>query len=155
MAGTIINQFEETLEAVVTLAIFIPMIADMADNTGTQALAVVVRWLALGEFGWREAVQLVRREAGVGIIIGVVNGVMISIVAAVWQRDLALGLVVGFSLGFTLFFVTLAGATIPLLLNRLKVDPAIASGPFITTINDLVGLTIYFTMATIFMAYLV
>lgn len=154
MAGTIISQFEETLEAVVTLAIFIPMIADMAGNTGTQSLALVVRRMALGEFGFGEAVRLIRREAGVGVIIGVVNGSLIAIVAAIWQGSIVLGLVVGVSLSLTLFFATLAGATVPLLLNRFKVDPAIASGPFITTINDILGLTIYFTMATIFMAYL-
>lgn len=155
MSGNIIAQFEETLEAVVVLAIFIPMIAGMAGNTGTQALAVVVRGLAMGEFTSSDALRLVKREAGVGIIIGIANGVIISILVAVWQSNLYLGFVIGLSLLVTLFFATIAGTIIPLIMVKLKIDPAVASGPFITTINDIIGLTIYFTIATMFMSYLI
>lgn len=154
LSGSIISQFEETLEAVVVLAIFIPMIADMAGNTGTQSLAMVVRGLALGEFGKGKIYSLIRREAGVGLIIGTVNGVLIAIIASLWQQNPYLGFVIGFSLWVTLFFATLSGAIVPLILHRLKVDPAVASGPFITTINDILGLTIYFTVATRFMDFL-
>jgi magnesium transporter len=155
MAGNIIAQFEETLDAVVVLAVFIPMIADMAGNTGTQSLAVVVRGLTMGQFKGKDAWRLIRREAAVGVMIGVVNGVLISIIAAVWHDSVMLGFVIGLSLSITLFFATLAGTIIPLIMTKLKIDPAIASGPFITTINDLVGLTIYFTIATRFMQQLI
>lgn len=155
LAGNIIDYFEETLQAVVVLAVFIPMIADMAGNTGTQSLAVVVRGLAMGEFTTKDAFQLIKRESGVGVIIGLTNGVLITLIVALWQQSLALGLVIGASLSITLFFATLAGAAIPLIMVRLKIDPAIASGPFITTVNDIVGLTIYFSIATMFMSYLV
>lgn len=148
ISGNIIARFEGTLQAVVTLAVFIPLIADMAGNTGTQSLAVVVRGLALGQFRPGDVWPLLRRELGVGFIVGTINGLGITLVATVWQRDLMLGFIVGFSLWVTLIVSTLTGAVVPLLLNRLGVDPAVASGPFITTINDIIGLTIYFTVAT-------
>jgi magnesium transporter len=155
IAGNIIAQFEETLEAVVILAVFIPMIADMAGNTGTQSLAVVVRGLALGKFRAGQVWRLLRREAGVGMILGAVNGIAIALIAGWWQKSVALGFVIGFSLWFTLIVATLVGAIVPLILNRFRIDPAVASGPFITTVNDIVGLTIYFSTATALMGYLV
>ncbi len=151
VSGNIISRFEGTLEAVVILAVFIPMIAGMAGNTGTQSLAVVVRGLALGEFRTGEVLRLLRRELGVGVIVGAVNGAAIALIAAVWQQSAVLGFVIGFSLWVTLIVATLMGAIVPLVLNRFRVDPAVASGPFITTINDIIGLTIYFTIATIFL----
>jgi magnesium transporter len=155
LAGNIIAQFEETLDAVVVLAVFIPMIAGMAGNTGTQSLAVVVRGLTMGQFKGKDALRLIKREAIVGLIIGVVNGVLISMIVALWHRSAMLGFVIGISLSVTLFFATLAGTIIPLIMTKLKIDPAIASGPFITTINDIIGLTIYFTIATRFMQRLI
>ncbi|MEN1760003.1 magnesium transporter [Anoxynatronum sibiricum] len=155
MAGNIIAFFEDTLDAVVVLAVFIPMIAGMAGNTGTQSLAVVVRGLTMGQFKGKDVWRLIRREAVVGVFIGLVNGLIISIVAALWQKSLMLGFVIGLSLSVTLFFATLAGTIVPLIMAKMKIDPAFASGPFITTINDLVGLTIYFTVATLFMQYLI
>ncbi len=154
-SGSIIARFEATLEAVVVLAVFIPVIAGMAGNTGTQSLAVVVRGLAMGQFTGGDALRLIKREAGVGLLVATTNGVLISIVVAVWQKNIMLGFVVGLALWITLFFATLAGTIIPLIMAKLKIDPAIASGPFITTINDILGLTIYFTTATIFMSYLI
>lgn len=148
ISGNIIARFEGTLEAVVVLAVFIPMITDMAGNTGTQSLAVVVRGLALGQFRAGQVLHLLRRELGVGVIVGTANGAVIALVAAVWQRDALLGFIIGFSLWVTLIVATLMGAVVPLILNRFRIDPAVASGPFITTINDIVGLTIYFTIAT-------
>lgn len=155
MAGSIVNHFQSTLQAAVALTVFMPMIAGMAGNTGTQALAVVVRRLALGEFSRSDAFKLLRREMGVGLIVGLTNGIFVSVLASFWKHNVVLGFVVGFSLSLTLIIATLAGATVPILLHRLKVDPAIASGPFITTMNDLIGLGIYFSVARKFMQYLV
>ncbi len=154
-AANLIAQFEETLERVVVLAVFIPLIADMAGNTGTQSLAVVVRGLALGKFKAGEIVRLLRREVGVGLILGSVNGVLIALIAAVWQQSVALGFVIGFSLWLVLIVATVVGAFVPLILDRLRVDPAVASGPFITTVNDIVGLSIYFFTATEMMGFLI
>ncbi|MDI9568226.1 MAG: magnesium transporter [Bacillota bacterium] len=155
ISGNIIARFEKTLEAVAILAIFIPLIADMAGNTGTQSLAVVVRGLAVTEFRPRDFLWLLRREAGVGLIIGTVSGLLIALLTYLWQGNIWLGFVLGFSLWLTLFVSTLSGAVVPLILNYFKIDPAVASGPFITTINDIIGLTIYFSVATAFISFLV
>lgn len=153
-SGNIISQFKDTLQSVVVLAFFIPVIAGMAGNTGTQSLAVVIRGLATGQFAGKDTIKLIKREAGVGLIIATTNGILISLIAAVWQRNIILGFVIGLALWITLFVATLAGTIVPLVIAKLRIDPAIASGPFITTINDILGLTIYFSVATMFMRYL-
>jgi magnesium transporter len=155
ISGSIISQFEGTLEKVVSLAFFMPMIAGMTGNTGTQSLAVVVRGLISNEVNKNVVRNLVFRELGVGLIIGVTCGILISIVALVWQGNPVLGLVVGSSLFLTLVIGTLAGTVIPLLLYRFKVDPAVASGPLITTLNDIFSLLVYFGTANLFINYLV
>ncbi|NLJ34434.1 MAG: magnesium transporter [Firmicutes bacterium] len=151
VSGNIIARFEETLETVLVLALFIPLITDMAGNTGTQALAVVVWGLAIGEFRPRDLLWLMKREAGVGLIVGIVNGLLIAVGAYIWQGNIWLGFVIGFSLWITLFVATMAGTVVPLILFHFNIDPAVASGPLITTINDIIGLTIYFSVATAFM----
>lgn len=150
VSGTIISQFEETLEKVVALAFFMPMIAGMTGNTGTQSLAVVVRGLITREVDRNIIIRLVIRELKVGIMIGIICGLLISIIALVWRGNAVLGLVVGSSLVITLIIGTLAGTVIPLILYRFKVDPAVASGPLITTLNDILSLFIYFGIATMF-----
>lgn len=153
--ASLIGQFEETLEQVAVLAIFIPLIAGMAGNTGTQSLAVAVRGLATGNFGKQGKFKWLLRELGTGMITGSVSGVILAIVIFIWQQNLVLGLLVGVSIFASLIVATIAGAFIPILMDRLKIDPAVASGPFITTLNDITSILIYFGMATSFMSYLV
>lgn len=150
-SGSIISYFQETLDLVVSLAFFMPMISGMTGNTGTQSLAVVVRGLAGQKLDKKAIFQLILREFFVGLIIGVICGLLISLIAYFWQGNMYIGLVVGFSLFLTLIIGTLAGTIIPLILYRLKIDPAIASGPLITTLNDIFSLTTYFSIATIFL----
>ncbi|MDW0116585.1 magnesium transporter [Sporosarcina thermotolerans] len=154
VSGSIIAKFEATLEAVVALAFFMPMISGMTGNTGTQSLAIVVRGLVTEELTMQKTFSLIFRELLVGIMLGVINGVIIAIIAYFWQQNLALGLVVGASLFATLIIGTLAGTVIPLILNKFKVDPAVASGPLITTINDILSLLIYFGIAAMFISKL-
>ena len=154
VSGSIISRFEATLEAVVALAFFMPMIAGMTGNTGTQSLAVVVRGLVSEDLDTKKMLKLIFRELLVGIIIGIVCSVVISIIAYIWQGSFVLGLVVGSSLLITLIIGTLAGTIIPLILHKFKVDPAVASGPLITTINDILSLLIYFGIATMFISKL-
>ena len=154
ISGTIISVFEQTLEQVVALAFFMPMIAGMTGNTGTQSLAVIIRGLATKELSRPVVVRLLARELKVGIMIGVICGIFIAVIAYIWQGNLYLGLVVGSSLIATLIVGTMAGTVIPLILFKLRVDPAVASGPLITTINDILSLIIYFGIATLFLSYL-
>lgn len=154
VSGSIIASFEETLEQVVALAFFMPMVAGMTGNTGTQSLAVVIRGLTKENVNTKQVMKLLFRELRVGAIIGLTCGVLIFVIAFIWQGSAVLGLVIGTSLFCTLVIGTLAGTIIPLILNRLNVDPAVASGPLITTINDILSLLIYFGIATAFLSYL-
>ncbi|WP_339149426.1 MULTISPECIES: magnesium transporter [unclassified Sutcliffiella] len=155
ISGSIISGFEATLDEVVALAFFMPMIAGMTGNTGTQSLAVVVRGLISRELDKKLVFKLVLREFRVGITIGITCAILITLIAYVWQDgNWILGVVVGSSLFLTLIIGTLAGTIIPLILYKLNVDPAIASGPLITTLNDILSLMIYFGIATAFLSYL-
>lgn len=154
VSGSIISMFEHTLQRVVALAFFMPMIAGMTGNTGTQSLAIVVRGLTFNKITKQTVLRLVWREAAVGFMIGAVCGTAIAVIGYIWQGNPILGVVVGTSLFFTLLIGTLAGTVIPLLLFRLKVDPAIASGPLITTLNDIFSLTVYFGIASLFISRL-
>ncbi|SEO51156.1 magnesium transporter [Amphibacillus marinus] len=153
--ASIIARFEETLNQVALLAIFIPLIAGMAGNTGTQALAVAVRGIATGEFQKQGILKILIREATTGLITGLTCGIAIWIIIYVWQGVFFLGFLVGLAITATLFVATISGALVPLLMHHFKVDPAVASGPFITTINDIISVIIYFGMATAFMQFLI
>lgn len=154
ISGSIISGFENTLKHVVALAFFMPMIAGMTGNTGTQSLAVVVRGLITQDVDKKVMAKLILREFGVGITIGISCAILISIIAYFWQGNLILGAVVGCSLFFTLIIGTLAGTIIPLILYRFNIDPAVASGPLITTLNDIFSLLIYFGIASMFLQHL-
>lgn len=154
LSGSIISSFEETLALVVPLAFFMPMISGMTGNTGTQSLAVVVRGLSYNDLEKKAILKLILREFLVGFIIGLVCGIIIAVIAFIWQGNPVLGLVVGASLFLTLIIGTLAGTIIPICLYRINIDPAIASGPLITTLNDIISLFIYFGIATMFIEYL-
>lgn len=149
--ASLIGRFEATLEKVAILAIFIPLIAGMAGNTGTQSLAVAVRGIATGEFKEQGKTKLLIREATTGLITGSVCGIIITLIIYFWKGEIFLGILVGISIMITLIVATLSGSVIPLIMNRLNIDPAVASGPFITTINDIISILIYFGIATAFM----
>jgi magnesium transporter len=146
---TIISAFSDTLNTVLALAFFMPMIAGMTGNTGTQSLAIVVRGLASNDIDRPTVTKLIFREIGVGVMIGFICGILVFLATLIWFQDLDLGLVIGASLFMTLIIGTLVGTIIPLILYRFKIDPAIASGPLITTINDIFSLTVYFGLATL------
>lgn len=152
--ASLIGRFEATLEQVAILAVFIPLIAGMAGNTGTQALAVAVRGIATGDLENENKFKIILREAGTGFITGLTCGIIITFVIYFWKGDFFLGVLVGISIFISLIVATLAGSLVPLVMHRLKIDPAVASGPFITTINDIISILIYFGIATAFMGYL-
>lgn len=152
----VINGFEETLSDYILLALFIPLIMGSAGNTGTQALAVVVRGLSVGTVDRSTIRKMLKREFGTGILLGIICAITLLIVVPIVYPagGFLLAVIVGLSLFITLCFSTMVGATIPLIINKLKIDPAVASGPFITTINDIMGLMIYFSVATALLDYL-
>ncbi len=155
ITANLIGRFEATLDKVAILAVFIPLIAGMAGNTGTQALAVAVRGIATGDLEKENKLSLVLREAGTGLITGTTCGIVVSLIVYVWKGTFFLGMLVGVSVFISLFVATLAGTLVPLFMHKLKVDPAVASGPFITTINDIISTLIYLGLATLFLNYLI
>ncbi|MCR6097879.1 magnesium transporter [Salipaludibacillus agaradhaerens] len=150
----VIGQFEETLESVVLLAGFIPLIMDSAGNTGTQSLAVAVRSLALGQLEKKSLSKMVMREFGTGLMLGLMCAVTLMIIIPFLHGSVWLAFIVGVSIFLSLSIATVIGTIVPLAINKMKLDPAIASGPFITTVNDIIGLLIYFSIATSLIAYL-
>lgn len=154
ITGSVIGRYEDTLESVVLLAVFIPMIMDSAGNIGTQALGVSVRGLALNQIKKGAFIKTIFREFLIGAIIGLLCMILIALLIIIIYGNLTLALVVGVSMFCTFSISSVVGAVIPLFINKLKLDPAIASGPFITTINDIIGLFIYFSIATSLMSYL-
>lgn len=149
--ASIISRFEHTLDQVALLAAFIPVIAGMAGNTGTQALAVAVRSISTGDIDKIGKVSVIWQEAKTGVITGTTCGVLITLIVAFWYGELYLGILVGISIMATLIVATIAGAFVPLVMHRFNIDPAVASGPFITTLNDIISMFIYFGLATLFM----
>lgn len=155
ITGSLIGVFEETLESVVLLAAFIPMIMDTAGNVGTQSLAVAVRNLTIDDERDRDGFfQTVKNELGAGMIMGLVAGiVIIGLVSVVYGNPVLAG-IISISMFITISISTVIGTVIPTIITKFKIDPAVASGPFITTINDSLGLLIYFTIATMLIEFL-
>ncbi|QSQ10354.1 Magnesium transporter MgtE [Koleobacter methoxysyntrophicus] len=150
IAGSVIKGFESTLETVIALAFFIPVLMATGGNVGTQSLALAVRGLATGEITAGNFVSYIFQEAKAGLIVGIICGAILTIIALAWQGNPNLGLVVGAAMGVALTLAALIGMIIPMILNALKIDPAVASGPFITTVVDITTLMIYFSLATCF-----
>jgi len=147
LSGTIISQFRSTLGSLLALAFFIPVITAMGGNIGIQSSAIVVRGLATGEIGLFRIAQRLLREVRIGLIMGVMCGVVVGMVALIWQDHPVLGLIVGSAMVVAITVAATMGALVPLLFKKLNIDPAIATGPFVTMSNDIVGLFIYFGMA--------
>lgn len=154
ISGSVIGGYESTLEAIVILAVFIPVIMDMGGNVGTQSSTIFVRGIATGEIDEAEVWPYFFREIRIGITLGLICGAIISIAAYFWQGNPYLGLVVGISMLATISVAALIGTLVPLLCSKINIDPAITAGPFVTTIKDVTGLMIYFVIATAFLQYL-
>ncbi len=142
--------FEATLDKVALLATFIPLISGTSGNSGTQALAVAIRGIATGDIGGKDKFKLIIRELSTGLIMGLVSGAIVVGIIFVWKGTIVIGLLVGTAICCSIIVATLAGSFIPLLMNKLGVDPAVASGPFITTLNDVTSIIIYLGLASTF-----
>jgi magnesium transporter len=159
LAGGVIEQFEDTLEAVVALAFFVPVIMDMGGNVGTQASTIFVRGLALGHIDDRNAMRHFAREGLVGLLIGLLIGSVGALAAFIWQRNepyaVELALVVFIALVAVCVVASVFGYVIPWAMHKLGFDPAAASDPLITTVKDVSALIIYFGLAAVLLAELI
>ncbi|SDK12584.1 magnesium transporter [Natronincola ferrireducens] len=154
MAGVVIESFEEALEAIAAVAIFIPVIMDMGGNAGTQSSTIFARGLILGHINTKKFLKHLGKETFVGLSMGVLVGVVTGIIASVWQGIPELGIAVGLALAITMTLATALGFFIPYALFKLGIDQAAGADPIITTIKDISGLLIYFVLVTQFLGYL-
>ena len=138
-SSSIIGLFDETIAAYVALAVLMPIVASMGGNTGTQALAVTVRRLALGEIEFKDAKSVLKREVTISLVNGLIFGAIMGVIAAVWFDKGMLGVVIGLSMVTNLFFAGFFGTIIPLTLRRFNIDPAVGSAVILTTFTDAIG----------------
>ncbi|HUV58755.1 MAG TPA: magnesium transporter [Desulfatiglandales bacterium] len=151
ISAIVINHFHGSLEKILALSFFIPVIMAMGGNTGTQAATVVIRGLATGEISIVHTGRRLLTELRVALINGILCGILLGLVVAFWLSDPKLGVGVGMSLITVILFSGSFGAFVPLLLRKLNIDPALAAGPFITTSNDVLGLLLYLSIITRFL----
>ncbi len=151
-AGSVIGVYEEALEAVVVLAFFIPIVMDMGGNSGTQSVGIFIRGFVLGQITYNDFIKHLFREVIIGLGLGMILGIIGGTIATIWQNDINIGLVVALSLVSTITLATSLGFLVPLVVNKLGVDPAVASEPIITTIQDITGMLIYFGFASFFIS---
>lgn len=155
LAASVISAHEETLAAVIAIAIFLPMVSDMSGCSGNQAVGVTMRELSLGLVRPIDAMRVWMKEVSVGLINGVVLGILIGLVAWVWKGNVWLGVVIGLALAINTVLAVSIGGVVPLLLKKLGQDPAAASGPLLTTITDMAGFFLVLSLASLFMPLLV
>lgn len=155
ITATLVNKYENLLAQASILAVFISTITGTAGNAGTQSLAVAVRRLATDEIDRSDFFKLLGKELLTGVLTGVVTGLSIFVIVGIWKNNFVLGLVIGLAMCAAITVANVAGSFIPMLMSRLGFDPAVASGPFISTLSDLTSVLIYFSIAGIFLQYFV
>lgn len=147
-SASVIGLFEATIENMVALAVLMPIVASMGGNAGTQTMTVAVRALATREIGGHNARRLIRRETLVGFLNGVVCAIVVALIAGAWFQNAQLGLIIGGAMVTNLVCAGLFGILIPLGLERMKFDPAVSSGVFLTTVTDTVGFFSFLGLAS-------
>ncbi len=153
--ATLISHYESLITEASILAVFISLITGTAGNAGTQSLAVAVRRLAISDDKDESFFKLISNEILTGVITGCVTGIVIFLVVGFWKHNFILGFVIGIAMLCAITVANLAGSFIPMLMERLGFDPAVASGPFITTLSDLTSVLIYFNIAQLFMGFFI
>jgi magnesium transporter len=149
VAASVIALYEDTLSAVIALAVFLPIVSDMSGCSGNQAVAVSMRELTMGAVVPRDVWRVWRKEVSVGLINGVVLGTLLAAAAWLWKGNPVLGLVVGGALALNTLVAVSIGGCVPLVLKGIRVDPAVASGPVLTTVTDMCGFFLVLSLATL------
>lgn len=155
LAASVVGMFENTISQVVALATIMPIVTGMGGNAGTQSLTIVVRGIALGELTGENARRIFFKECGVGIVTGGVIGLIIAILGMLFQGNAMFGLVTGLAMLLNMIAATIAGYFVPIMLKKMKVDPALASAVFVTTVTDVLGFFFFLGLATVFIGYLI
>jgi len=154
LTGYLMWLFKITLKEVLALVTFVPVITGMGGNVGTQSSSIVVRGIAIGKIDYSKIYRVLFREVRVGFLMGLTCGLVVGFIGYIWHHNFILGIVVGISMTVAMTVAATMGAMVPAFFHKIKIDPAIASGPFVTTANDITGILIYFGCATFFLKYL-
>ncbi len=154
IAASVIAYHQDVLSSVIALAVFLPIISDMSGCSGNQAVAVSMRELSIGAVNPGEVMRVWWQEVSVGLINGLVLGVLIGIAAWLWKNNIYLGMVVGGALWINTLVAVSIGGTVPLILKGMKIDPALASGPILTTITDMFGFFLALSFASLVLSQL-
>jgi magnesium transporter len=151
LAAWVIGVFEATIEKVVALAILMPIVASMGGIAGSQTLTLVIRGIALGQVGGANARWLLAKELAVGVLNSLLWGLVVGLVAVIWFQNVKLGIIIAVAMIVNLLNAALVGVSLPLLLRRLGIDPAIAGGVILTTFTDVMGFFAFLGLATLFL----
>ncbi|GAB5389283.1 MAG: magnesium transporter [Alphaproteobacteria bacterium] len=151
LASLVIGMFEATLEQLVALAVLMPIVASMGGNAGTQTLTVAVRGLATRELSSANAFRVVGRETGAGLLNGIAFALLIGVVASVWFSSVKLGVVIAVAMVVNMGIAAMSGVLIPVIFHRMKIDPAVSSTVFLTTVTDVVGFYAFLGLASLWL----
>ncbi len=154
-AVTVISSYEATIESIAILAAFLPMITDMGGNVGIQALSVSIRSIALGEAQFRDIFISMKKEIAVGLVNGLALGALFGTLAYLFEWNVILAVVAGTALGVNVLVAGIIGGSMPFIIKKLGKDPAMMTGPVLTTVTDITGISIYLGLSTAFLAYMI
>jgi magnesium transporter len=149
LAAFVVSLFQNVIEKEVLLAIYMPIVAGMGGNAGTQTLAVLVRGLSNNDLGWKEISKTLRNEVKAGFINGLMIGVMVFLIVLLFNRNLLVGLILGIAMVSNLMTSAFFGTLVPVMMKRLGKDPASSATVFITTATDVLGFFVFLGLATI------
>lgn len=149
LSASVVSHYQGTLDAHVTLAMFMPLLAGMGGNVGTQSSTITVRSIAIGYVEGKEAVRTFFLEVAIGFCVGIICSLLVAVAAFLTNGQMVISLIVGIAMFSNILTAAAIGTLVPMIFKKLGVDPAVASAPFISTTVDITGLTIYFTLATL------
>ena len=155
LAAKTVSLFENTIAQIVALATFMPMVAGMGGNAGSQTLTLIIRGIAIGEISYENQADILKKEIAIGIINGLCIGLVVGVLGYFWVGSLSFGFVIGTAMLLNLIVATISGYLVPVLLKKVGIDPALASAVFVTTVTDVLGFFFFLGLATIMLQYLI
>jgi magnesium transporter len=155
LAAKTVSFFENTIAQIVALATFMPMVAGMGGNAGSQTLTLIIRGIAIGEISYENQAGILKKEIAIGIINGLCLGLVVGVLGYFWVGSLAFGFVIGTAMLLNLIVATISGYLVPVLLKKVGIDPALASAVFVTTVTDVLGFFFFLGLATVMLQYLI
>ena len=155
LAAKTVSLFETTIAQIVALATFMPMVAGMGGNAGSQTLTLIIRGMAIGEISFENQAEILKKEIAIGLINGLCLGIVVAVLGYLWVGNIVFGLVIGTAMFLNLIVATASGYLVPVTLKKIGIDPALASAVFVTTVTDVLGFFFFLGLATIMIQYLI